>query len=309
MNKQKWLIVGLSLAMAASLGVGISACGGEKEHTHTYDAWDYNETQHWKYCDEHGSDKSNIDESTREPHHFVEGICDKCEAKEPAMYVYGVGPNFHSKGTWPGLEQVRNTKDEWVKMELGDDGVYTADIYLTPDDKFAVGNVKTLKSYPDVSAISDALQVETANTYTVTFNPADKTVTFAVHAHTYDVWKYDADNHWKVCSTKDQTVDESSRAPHVYDQPDNKCVCGAVETVSCEHSNGYVFDYDELPAAEADGGTLQKTCPDCKDKQTVTYSKGFTGDGTMMNIPSTIGDISEEGTYYFTTGISIKHWA
>ena len=82
MNKQKWLIAGLSLVMAATLGVGISACGG-KPHTHTYDTWDYNETQHWKYCDEHGTDKSNIDETTKANHDFSNGDCE-CGAKKPA---------------------------------------------------------------------------------------------------------------------------------------------------------------------------------------------------------------------------------
>ena len=80
MNKKSWLIVGLSLAMAASIGVGISACGGET-HTHNYDAWDYNATQHWKYCDEHGSDKSNIDETTKANHEFKDGKCE-CGATE-----------------------------------------------------------------------------------------------------------------------------------------------------------------------------------------------------------------------------------
>ncbi len=81
MNKKSWLIVGLSLAMAASIGVGISACGGEKEHKHTYDAWDFNATQHWKYCDEHGSDKNNIDETTKANHDFKDGKC-VCGATE-----------------------------------------------------------------------------------------------------------------------------------------------------------------------------------------------------------------------------------
>ncbi len=121
MNKQKWLIVGLSLAMAATLGVGISACGGDKdpdtpptptEHTHTYDAWDYNDTQHWKYCDEHGTDKSNIDETTRANHTFKDGKCE-CGATEGGeipdadldtreFYVVGGGMGTLKNGTWDG---------------------------------------------------------------------------------------------------------------------------------------------------------------------------------------------------------------
>ena len=77
MDKKRWLIAGLSVLMAASVGIGITACGGKTpEHTHTYDAWDHNETQHWKYCDEHGDDKSNIDETTRANHDFKDGKCE-----------------------------------------------------------------------------------------------------------------------------------------------------------------------------------------------------------------------------------------
>ena len=94
MNKKSWLIAGLSLVMAASIGVGISACGGEK-HTHNYDAWDHSETQHWKYCDEHGDDKSNIDESTRANHDFTNGDC-VCGAKKPAEHTHDYTKWQHS---------------------------------------------------------------------------------------------------------------------------------------------------------------------------------------------------------------------
>ena len=122
MNKKSWLIVGLSLAMAASIGVGISACGGKEpdtpptptEHTHTYDAWDHNETQHWKYCDEHGTDKSNIDETTRENHIFTNGTCE-CGMKEAdvtpdegrdtrVFYVVGSGAGDLSKCSFTELK-------------------------------------------------------------------------------------------------------------------------------------------------------------------------------------------------------------
>ena len=82
MKAKKWLILGLSAVMSVAVGIGISACG-KKDHTHTYDAWDWNETQHWKYCDEHGEDKSNIDETTRADHDFSNGNC-VCGAEKPA---------------------------------------------------------------------------------------------------------------------------------------------------------------------------------------------------------------------------------
>ena len=74
-HMKKLLKLAVALATAASLTLGISACGGEQEHEHKYDTWDYNETQHWKYCDEHGEDKSNIDESTKADHDFTNGDC------------------------------------------------------------------------------------------------------------------------------------------------------------------------------------------------------------------------------------------
>ncbi len=277
------------------------SCGYEEPHTHSYTAWRYDILQHWKACP---GDEA-VDETTRADHNYVEGVCEDCGRKEPEMYVYGLGREAFGNTRWPTMSDIRDKKDRWVKMELGEDGKYTADVYLTPDALFAVGDAASLVRYPaaeDPDATTGALQVEAANTYTVTFDPADGSVTFAVHAHTYDVWKYDADNHWKVCSTKDQAVDESSRGAHVYDQEGGKCVCGAVQTVSCDHSKGYVFDYTELPECNAEGGTLQKVCPDCHDAQDVIYSKGFTGDTTAPMTPSTIGDISEEGAFYFTTG-------
>ncbi len=273
------------------------SCGYEEPHTHSYTAWRYDILQHWKVC----PDDKAIDESTRGSHNYVEGVCEDCGRKEPEMYVYGVGREaFGNVGHWPTVSDIRGKKDQWVKMELGDDGKYTADVYLTPDALFAVGDAVSLVRYPaagDPDATTGALQVETANTYTVTFDPADGSVTFAVHAHTY-VWKYDADSHWKVCSTKDQAVDESSRGTHSYDSDTHACVCGAVETVSCDHSKGYSFNYTELPECNAEGGTLQKTCPDCSDTQDVHYDKGF-GTGLSNTVsPSSLTVLTNAGTYY-----------
>ncbi len=113
MNKKSWLIVGLSLAMAATLGVGLSACGGET-HTHNYDTWDYNATQHWKYCDEHGTDKSNIDETTKANHDFKDGKCE-CGATEGQeipdadldtreFWVTGTGAGDLANASWTELK-------------------------------------------------------------------------------------------------------------------------------------------------------------------------------------------------------------
>ena len=163
MNKQKWLIVGLSLAMAATLGVGISACGEKEpdtpptptEHTHNYDAWDYDETQHWKYCDEHGTDKSNIDETTRANHTFKDGKCE-CGATEgtgpvtPAeldtreFYVVGGGMGTLKSGTWNGARKGFDfTKAEQVDEDGYTVYTFTMELYSADEFKFIEKNAIT----------------------------------------------------------------------------------------------------------------------------------------------------------------------
>ena len=159
MDKQKWLIAGLSLVMAASLGVGISACGGEQEHTHTYDAWDHSETQHWKYCDEHGNDKSNIDETTRANHDFSSGDC-VCGAKKPGdvtpdadldtreFYVVGGGMGDLATGTWSGP----NANFKFTKAEEPDENgytVYTYQMKLYSADEFKFIEKNTISQGTD----------------------------------------------------------------------------------------------------------------------------------------------------------------
>ncbi len=176
MNKQKWLIVGLSLAMAATLGVGISACGGEKEpdtpptpteHTHTYDAWDYDETQHWKYCDEHGTDKSNIDESTKANHSFgQDGKCE-CGATEGEetpdadldtreFYVVGGGMGTLKNGTWDGPK----TGFQFAKAPHKDangNTVYTFTMELYSADEFKFIEKNAITQETDASGNSKAV--------------------------------------------------------------------------------------------------------------------------------------------------------
>ena len=88
MNKKSWLIVGLSLAMAATLGVGISACGGGKdpdtpEHTHEYTKWQHNDTQHWMVC----PDDDAIWAQGKVDHTFKDGECE-CGAKEGEKHTH-----------------------------------------------------------------------------------------------------------------------------------------------------------------------------------------------------------------------------
>ncbi len=165
MNKKNWLIAGLSLVMAAGLGVGISACGEKTpdtpEHTHTYDAWDHDDTQHWKYCDEHGTDKSNIDETTKANHDFSNGDC-VCGMKKPGgqqgddtaeldtreFYVVGGGMGDLKSGTWTGPnEAFKFTK----ATEKDADGftVYTYQMKLYSADEFKFIEKNTISTQAD----------------------------------------------------------------------------------------------------------------------------------------------------------------
>ena len=88
MSKQKWLIAGLSLVMAASIGVGISACGKKEpdtppEHTHEFTKWQHNDTQHWMICPADDA----IWEQGKVDHTFKDGEC-VCGAKEGEKHTH-----------------------------------------------------------------------------------------------------------------------------------------------------------------------------------------------------------------------------
>ena len=289
MNKQKWLIVGLSLAMAATLGVGISACGGDKdpdtpptptEHTHNYDAWDYDETQHWKYCDEHGTDKSNIDETTKANHSFgQDGKCE-CGYMLPEVYIEGYIQSHSTSRWWSEFQKAGDLSKlttACIKMTRSEDGkTYSAEVYLTPDDRFAVYDYASRSEYPSGTALQSAsksLRVTEANTYLISWEVGSATPTFRVHDHKFEKYDYDGTNHWKVCTDQDATPD-TTKTPHEFQN--GSCVCGAKQ--ACEHTNGSIFKYTEatLPEASAEGGTLKKYCPDCGEEVTedaVNYTK------------------------------------
>ena len=344
MNKKSWLIVGLSLAMAASIGVGISACGGEThtheytkwqydadqhwkvcpaddamdpagksahdftngdcecgakkpEHNHTYDAWDYNETQHWKYCDEHGTDKSNIDETTKANHSFgQDGKCE-CGYEEPAVYLVGniaskPGSMLPSSFRQAGLNVTEAVRKNCIKMELGEDGeTYEAEVFLKTTDQFKVYECSSTSEYPqNVSWVS----VSENNGYLVSWKPGDAEPTFRVHDHKFEKYASDASQHWKVCPL-DGTVEPGvEKQDHDFTQGD--CVCGQKAPEGCKHENGFSFAYTELPEANADGGTLQKICPDCSATEDVHYDKGF---GTACNTGTGNKTVlTDAGTYY-----------
>lgn len=81
MKTQKWLIAGLSVALAGCLGWAIAACapaepntpdeGDTPTHTHSYTQWAYDDTQHWHVC----PDDNAVDPAGKSDHSFVNGAC------------------------------------------------------------------------------------------------------------------------------------------------------------------------------------------------------------------------------------------
>ena len=347
---KKFLIAGLTLAMAASIGVGISACGG---HTHTYDAWDHNDTQHWKYCDEHGSDKSNIDESTKADHDFTNGDC-VCGAKKPTpthehnydawdyddtqhwkycdehgddksnidettkadhtikdgacecgyhipeIYLVGTiasqpGSNLPEVWQRQGKDVLEEVRANCIKMELGADGkTYEAEVLLSTNDRFRVYDAVKGISYPGTVVSITGLAVEEDNGYIVSWEMG-KTPTWKVHDHDFTAYAKDENQHWKVCALDGTAEPGVEKQDHDFTNGD--CVCGQKAPEGCQHEKGFAFAYTELPEAKAEGGTLQKTCPDCLATEDVTYVKGVnTGMAGSVLVPST--EISQDGNYY-----------
>ena len=122
-------------------------------------------------------------------------------------------------------------------------------------------------------------------TYTCTLCGYQKTETIPAggHTHAYTEWKFDADNHWKVCPD-DDAIDESTRAAHTWDDqtptPGDPnlihytCVCGATKDQRID--DGHTHAYTEW---KFDADNHWKVCPD---------------DGVM--------DVSTKAAHDFTNG-------
>ncbi len=81
MNKLKKTLAILALGAVAVSGAAFAACsdGGddtEGGHTHNYTEWKYNDTQHWKICEEDGA------EGPKSNHNLVDGKCECGYAEE-----------------------------------------------------------------------------------------------------------------------------------------------------------------------------------------------------------------------------------
>lgn len=305
MRFKKLLAAGLVLAMSLTATAGLAACGdptppsgdGNTDppapHVHTFDTtkWEYNETTHWHPATcEHTDQKGDMAR-----HNFIDRECE-CGYKQAAeVYLEGMiaskpESNFASYFQQAGMS-VTEVRKNCIPMTSTDGETYTAEVFLRKNDRFKVYEYSSKKSYPsDVSWLA----VEEDNGYIVSWKLDDPHPTWKVHDHDFSKYEHDAEQHWKVCSL-DGTVDpDGGKTGHDFTNGD--CVCGQKAPEKCQHPKGYSFAYTTLPEAIAEGGELQKTCPDCLAPENVHYDKGF---GTACNTATGSKTVlTNAGTYY-----------
>ena len=196
------------------------------------------------------------------------------------MYIVGT---VKSKSTtkWPSqytsLDQV---PANCYKLELQADGkTFSVEVVLGTTDEFKIWNYKLNNAndgyYP--GGVAGNLKVTKASTYIVSWVIGESTVKVVEHDHSYTEYGMDGTQHWLYCAS-DGIIDATSYENHEYNQEGNKCVCGAVEASACTHPNGGQFNFtaSTVPTPQAEGGTIEATCPDCGAPIDggITYVKG-----------------------------------
>ena len=269
-------------------------CGYAEAHTHSYTGWEHDADQHWKVCPDDGA----VDPDFPKADHSFDGD-GKCECgyQKPEVYLVGMiasKPTSKLPNVWQQLGEnvTEAVRKNCIKMELGEDGeTYEVEVLLSKTDQIKVYDCSSAEAYPNnVSWVS----VSEKNGYLVSWKPGDAEPTFRVHDHTFGKYASDAGKHWKVC-TLDGTV-EPGVEKQDHDFSNGDCVCGQKAPEACKHTNGYSFAYTELPEASAEGGTLQKTCPDCSATEDVHYDKGLGVEFYETTGPKTV--LTSAGTYY-----------
>ncbi len=267
------------------------------EHTHVFDRMTSDAEQHWTVC---WLDDTQKPDTTREDHLWENDDDTKCDKCGRTRHVHKYTQQMYDDTQhWMECPTDHAIDPEHPKTaHTIDPETHTCECGYEEHTHEYTKWEHDAKQHWKVCPKDNEIDPETPKAEH-SFDPDTHTCECGYeHTHEYTKYNYNDQEHWKECPT-DGVIDDETRASHTFDQEGDKCVCGMGKP-DCDHSKGYAFEYDELPAAEADGGTLDKFCPDCRGKQTVTYSKGFTGDGDFSNI-GTVGEISV-GTYYFTTG-------
>ncbi len=271
-------------------------CGYQEPHDHTYTQWAHDANQHWKVC----PDDKAIDETTRADHSFDgENKCE-CGYQKPEVYLTGNIASKPASGlpeTWKklGKDVTEEVRKNCIRMELGEDGeTYETEILLSSHDHIRIYNTATGNSYPNTMDSINGARVEEDNGYIVSWKPGDSEPTFRVHDHDFTAYGKDENQHWKICSLDGTAEPDAEKQDHDFTNGD--CVCGQKAPEGCQHENGFAFAYETLPECNAEGGTLQKTCPDCSATEDVHYDKGLGVEFYETTGPKTV--LTSAGTYY-----------
>lgn len=220
------------------------------------------------------------------------------------MYVCG------NIASYPSAKWDNNfaTKDDLAKncIPLTYDektNTFSAEVLLNPKDSFCVYNLTEGQKYPGNAAQSTtgALRVEERNTYVIAWKPSESRPTMTVHEHkfTNNTYKYSGAEHWIECDSGDGAIKEGTKAAH--DMASGACPTCGFSPDKCQHEDGYVFTYGNwegatrAPTPVAEGGTLEKVCPYCFSKQTVSYDVGVTNQGLTK-----ISPLEASKTYYYS---------
>lgn len=330
MNKRKWLAVGLSAALAGCLGWAIAACApaepnvpNEAEHTHTFTGWEHNETHHWRVCPAEGE----IDVSSREPHNFVDGVCECGATKElpPAMteQIYIVGNLKYYSTKWPSGKNVSGCikldydaeTGEWsIVLRLGGTG---AGKYGRTDE-FKLFDSVSGKYFPDGVGNNKSFGTNNGGDYKVSWKKGDTDVTFTKleHTHVFDDIKRDDTQHWTMCwlgdaekegtrekhdwtSEQDETCDFCGFTRHVHkyteqakDATQHWMVCPDDGEISPDGKTDHVYD---PVTGKCSCGAMK--AEDCAHDGKITFEyteetvpEGVAGGGTLTGKCEKCGD-------------------
>ena len=103
MKKKTPLI--MMLAVLSTAAIGLAACGEVPDpgHDHSYTAWNYNDTNHWKECPDDGVKDTDTEAAHKDTNN--DGLCDDgCGYK----YSYSVTFNMHDHGTAPAAQKIEH---------------------------------------------------------------------------------------------------------------------------------------------------------------------------------------------------------
>lgn len=176
-------------------------CHAEHRHTST-SMLKYDATGHWRPCGASNCPDTSF-KSQFEPHNYFvnKPKCDTCG------YVH--------QHTWSSGDNYGKDSDKHWRICTDPTCPFDDD---HPD---AQDQVIYHEYEPDGTCICGATK------------PAD------APSHTWsENWSHDGDSHWKICTDPDCDA-RNYRASHTYDQPEDKCICGAINpteiTPPCDH--------------------------------------------------------------------------